>query len=161
LPSIFIARSPLCSTPVIINLFLFFLNFFLCRTLMNLLLFCALTYIIYKIYIMYIIFVCSKPTFESFCLPSSRYRKWPFLSFDRILLKNLSRRKLGAVNTFAIQGTIKDEVFIVISSPSHVYNNSLRNIWQFYLFIECWCGSSISDFSIYLLTYLHFYYRES
>lgn len=103
---------------------------------------CAHTHYIYKyIYTVYIFFVRSKPTFESFCLPSSRHRKWPFLSSDRILLKNLSRRKLGAVNTFAIQGTIKDEVFIVFPPPPPLlYNNSLRDIRQCYSFIECWLG---------------------
>lgn len=97
---------------------------------------------VYSIYSVYIFFVRSKPTFESFCLPSSRHRKWPFLSSDRILLKNLSRRKLGAVNTFAIQGTIKDEVFIVFPSSLLVYYNSLRDIRQCYSFIECWRGST-------------------
>lgn len=65
---------------------------------------------------MYILFVRSKPTFESFCLPSSRHWKWPFLSSDRILLKNLSRRKLGVVNTFAIQGNYKRRSFYCFPS---------------------------------------------
>lgn len=118
----------LCSsTPVIINSSLFLLITFPCvgplwiycraRAFASRIIYyiCVLC-MCWCVYSVMYIFVRSTPTFESFCLPSSRHWKWPFLSSDRILLKNLSRRKLGVVNTFAIQGNYKRRSFYCFPS---------------------------------------------